>query len=87
MSGAIAPDRNEPPVSLFVGFAGKFDSVAGSCRGNDVDLQSLFAQPRESRPGKLGRAAATGGGINDRKELMPQSRFIPSKEMLIPVRA
>ena len=87
MRGAVAADGDEAAVSLFVGFARKLDGVAGPGGGNDVNLQSLFAQTCERWPGQLGRAAATGGWVDDCKELMPQSRFIPSEEVLVADRA
>src|SRR5580658_9460025 len=87
MSSAVAPDGNKTSISLFVGFARELNGMSRPCRGNYVDLQPFFAQPRECRPGELGRAAATSGWVDDCKELMPQSCFIPSKEMLVSVRA
>ena len=80
MRGAVAADGDEAPIALLVGFARKLDGVTGPSRGNHVDLQSLFAQPRECRPGELRRAAATGGWIDDCEESMPQSRFIPQRK-------
>ena len=87
MRCAVAADGEESPISLFVGFAGKFDGMAGPGRRNHVDLQPLLAQSSESWPGELGRTAATGGGVDDGKEWMPQRRFIPPKEVFVPDRA
>ena len=79
MRGAVAAYGDKAAVSLFVGFARKLDGVAGAGGGNDINLQSLFAQTCERRPGQLRRTAATSGWIDDCKKSMPQDRFIPSE--------
>ena len=50
VSGAVATDGKKSPVALIVGLARQLHRVPGTRRGNDVDLQSFFAQSRESRP-------------------------------------
>ena len=72
MRGAVAADGDEAAIALLVSFAGKLDGVAGARRGNDVDLQAFLAQTGKSRSGELGRAAATGGGVDDGEEAIFQ---------------
>ncbi len=50
MRSAVSADRNEAAIALLIGFPSEFDGMAGACRSNDVDLQTLLAQPGESRP-------------------------------------
>src|SRR5579864_367089 len=44
VSGAVAADSDEAPVTLFVSFPGEINSVTGPCRSDDVGAQTFFAQ-------------------------------------------
>jgi hypothetical protein len=59
----VATDGDEMPVTLFVRFARQVRAVAGTGGGNDVDVETVFAQAGNCRASKLGGAATPGCGI------------------------
>ncbi len=65
VSGAVPANRKKMAIALIVSFARKLHrmALAGGC--DDVNAQSLFAQPRKGRAGELCGTAATGGGVHD----------------------
>lgn len=80
VSRAIAADREEAAVALLVRFASQLDGMARTGGGYDVNPQPLFAQACEGGPGKLCRAAATRGGVDDGEKPffqgVPQIRWL-----------
>jgi hypothetical protein len=53
---------------LIVGFASEVGGVTGTRGGDYVNAEAAFAQARDGGAGKLGGAAAAGGGVDDGEE-------------------
>jgi hypothetical protein len=65
---AIAAHRKKTPVTLIVGFPRKLNGMSLASGRDNVNLQALLTKPREGWSGKLRRAAAAGGRVDDGKE-------------------
>ncbi len=68
MCGAVADDGEEFPVALRIRFACELHGVPRAGRGDNVNMQALFAQARERGAGKFGGFAATSSGIDNGEE-------------------
>src|SRR5579863_2437195 len=66
--GAIAADREKPPIALRISFARKLQRVAGPGGGDHVNVEAFFAKASQCRAGELRRLAATSSGIDDGDE-------------------
>ena len=66
--GAVSAHSQESAVSLIVSFAREFRGVAGTGGSDHVDAQPVLAQSGECASGKLRRAPAACGGIDDSNE-------------------
>jgi len=65
VSRAITANREKFSVALLISFARQLHCVAGPGRGNNIDVQTLFAKTGQSWPGELGGSASARGGIDN----------------------